>query len=72
MERLKKSVYCNKLNKNVKATFYIHEVKQVNGDFKRKAVDFYKCEDKNKCGDELAIDCSCLKELNKVEWELNS
>jgi len=71
MERLKKSVYCNKLNKNVIATFYIHEVKRVNGDFKLKAVDFYKCENKKECGDEIAIDCSCLKELTKVEWEIN-
>lgn len=71
MERLKKSVYCNTLNKNVIATFYIHEVKRVNGDFKLKAVDYYRCESQKECGENTVMDCSCLKELTKVEWELN-
>lgn len=71
MERYKKSIYCNTLDKNVVATFYVHDVKRVNGDFKLKAIDFYKCESQKDCGNNIVIDCPCLKELTKLEWDLN-
>jgi hypothetical protein len=71
MERYIKPVFCTSLNKNFKVTYYIHDVKLVNGDFKLKAVDYYKCEGKKHCGNDIVLDCTCLRELPKVEWEIN-
>ncbi len=71
MERFKKSVFCKTLNKEVIATFYVNEIKHKNGDLKLKAVEFYKCEGKKECGNEIVMDCSCLHELKRVEWEIN-
>ncbi len=72
MERYKKIVLCSTLNKEMKATFFVKDVFGSNGNFKKKAVEFYNCEGKEKCGVDLVIDCSCFRELFKVESEINS
>lgn len=72
MERVRKIVFCERLNKDVTATYYLQEVKAPDGTVRFKTVDFYNCDGKKECEDETIMDCSCFKEVRKVEYEVNS
>ena len=73
MERFKKVLKCNLLLKEVVATYFIKEVIDSNGILKTKSVEFFNCEGKNECEARYhVLDCSCFKEMKRIEHEVNA
>lgn len=72
MEFLKRKLFCTVLNREVNTVFYFNNVKNTSGDVKKKHVEYYDCEGKEECYDTVQITkCTCFKELEKVEQEIN-
>lgn len=71
MERVKKIIFCSRLNKEVSATYYIQDVKGPDGTIRFRTIEFYNCDGKVECEDNNIMDCSCFKEVKKVEMEIN-
>jgi hypothetical protein len=72
MQRFKKVLYCNLLKKEVSVTYFYEEVKGSDGLTKTKKVEFYNCEAQKECEDTYSVlDCSCFKEMKKVEYDIN-
>lgn len=72
MERLKKVMNCQLLQKEVVATYFINIIKDSGGYFKTKSVEYFNCDGKKECEDKYhVLDCTCFKELKHVEREIN-
>lgn len=72
MERFKKVLQCSILDKDIVATYFYENVKDTNGLTKTKRVEFYNCDGKKECDPIYSIlDCTCFKEMKKVEHEIN-
>ncbi len=73
MERFKKVLQCNLLLKDVVATYFIKDVIDTGGIVKTKTVEFFNCEGKNECEERYhVLDCTCFKEMIRIEREVNS
>lgn len=72
MERFKKKLQCQLLQKDVVATYFIKEVKDTNGVVKTKTVEFFNCNGKRECEDRYhVLDCASFKEMKHVEHDVN-
>jgi hypothetical protein len=71
METLKKNFFCTILNKEIDVDFIINDVRNTNGTVKKKRVDFFNCHSKEECGSIYLRDCVCLREVRRVETEVN-
>ena len=71
MESLKRSVFCNKLNKNVVVTYFIQNINGTDGNIRFRTVDYFNCDGKEECKNEIILDCTCFRETKKVENEVN-
>lgn len=72
MERYKKVLQCQLLQKEVVATYFINEVKDSSGIIKMKSVEFFNCEGKKECEERYhVLDCVCFKEIKRIEHDVN-
>jgi hypothetical protein len=72
MERLTKKILCTALNIEVNVIYYLETIKNSDGTFKKKTVQFFNCEAQTK-NKELCnlMDCTCFKEMRHIEMEAN-
>jgi hypothetical protein len=72
MDSIEKKLFCQHINQEVTSTFFIENVAGTNGTIKTKAVTFYNCGAKEKCDLTYDLrDCSCFKEIRRIEVEIN-
>jgi hypothetical protein len=73
MDRIQKKLSCDFINKEIEATYFIENVVGVDGETKKRTVQYYNCGEKENC--EISYnfnDCVCFREMKRVEVEVNN